>query len=175
MPKTKVQKSELINELTDRLSRAKAAVFVNYEKLPVKEVDQLRQTVRGVDGEYIVVKKTLLQRALTAAEYQGVVTDNFVGNVAVGLAYSDHVAIPKAFAEFVKKHAEQMAILGGALDHAFVDTLAIKHLATLPSREELLAKMVGSLQAPISGLVNVLAGNLRGLVNALNAIKEAKV
>ena len=115
-----------------------------------------------------------MQRALQAASYTGASIDAFAGNVAIGLGYSDHVALPKTVAEFVKKHAEQVKILGGALDHAFVDASAIKHLATLPSREELLAKLVGTIQSPVAGFVNVMAGNLRGLVNVLNAVKEAK-
>ncbi len=174
MAKTKQQKTAVVTELADRLQKATAVVFVSYHNVPVKEINQLRSSVRSAQGEYVVTKKTLLQRALASAGYAGVSTENFIGNVAVGLAYGDQVAIPKAIAEFVKKHAEQMTILGGVLERSVVDAIGIKYLATLPSREELLAKMVGTLQAPISGFVNVLAGNLRNLVGVLNAIKTAK-
>ena len=95
------------------------------------------------------------------------------GSILTSLGYNDEVAAAKLMAEFAKDR-EDIQIVGGILEGEFVGTDAIKQLATLPSREELLAQLVGSINAPVSGFVNALAGNLRNFVYVLNAVKEAK-
>ncbi|KKW32601.1 MAG: 50S ribosomal protein L10, partial [Candidatus Uhrbacteria bacterium GW2011_GWA2_52_8d] len=95
------------------------------------------------------------------------------GSILTTIGFDDEVAAAKLIAEFAKDR-ETIQILGGILEGKFVGSDAIKQLATLPSREQLLAMLVRSLNAPISGFVHVLAGNLRSLVYVLNAIRAAK-
>jgi len=94
-------------------------------------------------------------------------------DILTTVGYNDEVAAAKLIADFAKGR-EGIEVVGGLLEGSFVDASAINQLSSLPSREELLAKLVGSINMPVSGFVNVLAGNLRGLVYALNAIKESK-
>lgn len=124
----------------------------------------------GVD--LAITKKTLLLRAL---EGVGVTAEmnQFEGSILTTFGNTDEVAAAKLMAEFAKDR-EGIEIVGGVLEGKLVGADAIKQLATLPSKQELLAKLVGSINAPRSGFVNVLAGNLRNFVYALNAIKEAK-
>ena len=99
--------------------------------------------------------------------------DSMDGSYAMACGLEDEVAPAKMLADFAKKH-EALKILGGILEGKTVDKTAIGFLAKLPSKPELLAKLVGSLQSPISNMVNVLAGNLRGLVQVLNAYQKSK-
>ncbi len=93
---------------------------------------------------------------------------------AVAVAYGqDEVTPAKIISEFKKDH-DQVEFYGGILENAYIDQAQVAQMATLPTKQELLAKVVGSLNAPVSGFVNVLAGNMRGLVNVLSAIKDQK-
>ncbi len=173
MPKTRAQKQDIVNALTDKMSRMKSAVFVSVAGYTMSDADATRKKGRDSGVEVLVAKKTLLRRAAEAAGLKDFDPKAFEGSVLSAFAFEDEVAAAKLMAELVKQK-DQMKILGGLLEGAAVDAAKVKQLATLPGKQELLAKVVGSLNAPISGFVNVLAGNLRGLVNVLNAIKESK-
>lgn len=172
MPKTRVQKEELISKLDEKLINAKSAVLVDYKGLKVKETEELRKTLRTKDVDFHITKNTLVKIAL---KKQGIEFDQaiFKKPVAIAFASSDEVAPAKEIELFTKKH-EALEILAGILEKKMIDAAAVKQLASLPSREQLLARVVGSIASPLSGMVNVMAGNLRGLVNVLNAYKEAK-
>jgi len=171
MAKTRQQKEETLANLTTAFSSSKSAVFVNYQGLKVKEADELRRKADKEDIEYSVAKKTLLTKALkdTGIDYDITAMSGMIG-VAVA---KDEVAAARLLADFGKAH-EAVKILGAVVDGKVVDASGVMALASLPSREVLLAQVVGTINAPVSGFVNVLAGNLRGLVNVLNAIKDAK-
>lgn len=172
MPKTRVQKQGTVEELVDVLKGAKSAVFATYEKLPVKEIETLRRSAKEQGVYYMVVKKTLLQIAMKEAGYD-VDAKAIPGNFATLFGFEDEVAPAKIVAAFAKEH-EAMKIVGGALERKSMDAASVKALAKLPNKQELRGMFVHTLQAPITGFVNVLAGNLRGLVQVLNAIKESK-
>ena len=121
---------------------------------------------------FIASKKTLLKRALEQAGLE-VDTKAFEGGVGVFCGNEDEVAPSKIVAGFAKDH-EVMTIFGGILEGTFIEEGKIKELSKLPSKQELYAKLVGTINGPVSGFVNVLAGNMRGLVNVLNGIKEQK-
>jgi len=173
MAKTKAQKQEALESLKEKISQMKSAVFVNFSGIPVKEVDQLRNSCKDENVEYTVTKKTLLKKALTEKEFVGVEDKDFTGEVATVMGFEDEVAPARIISKFAKDHGN-MAILGGVLEGLIIDSEKVNALAKLPSRDELIAKTVGSIAAPLSGMVNVLAGNLRNFVYALNAIKEKK-
>lgn len=172
MPKSKGQKKQIIDQVTDKLKVAKGVVFSSYIGLKVSEMEELRKKLRAEKSELIITKKTLLKQSLQEAGKQDVPVEQLPGGVALILG-ADEVSPAKVTAEFAKTH-ELVKFAGGILENKFIDLAQVKALATLPSKQELLGKLVGTLQAPISGFVNVCAGNLRGLVTVLNRIKEIK-
>jgi large subunit ribosomal protein L10 len=171
MAKTKLQKQEILRDLEAKLGRAKSLVFASFNTLTVFENEELRNELRKENNEYYVAKKTLLAMALKA-DGQEVNVDNFSGQVAVVFSYGDEVSGAKTLSQFIKTHADKVEFVGGVIDGKFIEPAAVKELAQLPSKQELYAKLVGTINAPVSGLVNVLAGNLRGLVQVLKAISE---
>lgn len=173
MPKTKEQKQQLIEDLKDKLSRKKAAILINYKGLKVEETENLRKILREKEMELAVAKNSLLRIVLNN---QSIEIDQSLLDqpLAIAFSYNDEVVASKEITLFAKEH-EALEILGGILDEGFVSAEIIERLSKLPSREELLAKLVGSIASPLSGIVNVLAGNIRGLINVLYQYKETKI
>jgi large subunit ribosomal protein L10 len=170
---TKDQKVELVKQLTEKIKAAKSAIFVDYKGLKVKESTDLKKSLRKADVEYLVVKKTLLGIALKNAGIKDVDVKSMEGQIALSLSNADEVASAKIIDCFAKTN-ENIKMLGGILGTQIMDASQVKALAKIPSKEELLAKLVGTLNAPVSGFVNVLAGNLRGFVNVLKAVSDNK-
>ncbi len=174
MPNDKVleQKKAMVEEMSQKLSQAAAGVFVDYRGLTVEEDTKLRNELRAAGVEYKVVKNSILK---FAAEQQGLnELDPFLnGPTAVALCESDAVAPAKVLSKFAKD-IEALEIKTGFVDGKVIGLDEIKALADLPSKEVLVAKALGGLNAPISGFVNVLNANLRGLAIVLNAIAEQK-
>lgn len=170
MAKSRVQKEVALKKITDNIS-SKGVVFFSFGGLTVTAQEELRTKLRAESAGMTVAKRQLL---LLALKEQGLEMNESLisGEVAVAIA-DDEVAPAKVVNEF-KKQYEQVQFYGGLLEHRFVDATEVEQLAQLPSKTELLAKVVGSMNAPVSGFVNVMAGNLRGMVQVLNAIKEAK-
>lgn len=173
MPKTRPQKEQLLKDLIDRIKNAKSAVLASFTAVPVKADQQLRSNMRQENVSYAVIKKTLLKKAFEKLGYQTDTLDSLNGNISLAISAEDEVAPAKTINDFAKDH-ETMDIVGGILENTWVDQSKMKALAILPSKDELIAKTVGTIKAPLNGLVNVLAGNIRGLVNSLNAIKDQK-
>ena len=172
MAKTKQQKEQTLSVLTNSLKNAKAAVFTNFQGLKVSESEELRDICRKQNITYVASKKTLLKKALNDAGYE-IDARSFQGGVATIFGLEDEVAPAQIIANFAKKH-NVVRIFGGILEGKFIESSKVEMLSKLPSKQQLLGQLVGTLNAPISGFVNVLAGNLRGLVNVLNGIKEKK-
>ena len=149
----------------------KSAVFVNYQGLKSKEANELRRIADKENITYTVVKKTLMGLALkkSGIDFDATALQGMIG-IAVG---DDEVAPSRFIADFGKTH-EAMKILGGVVDGKIVDAAGIKTLAALPSKQQLLGQLVYTINAPVSGFVNVLASTLRSMLNVLNAIKASK-
>lgn len=173
MAKTREKKEQEVGLLKDNLEKSKSVVFANYNGLKVKEVEELRKKCRAERVGYQVVKKTLLKKSLSEVKMESEAVSDFNGGIAVTFGFDDEVAPAKILNDFAKEH-EALEFFGGFLEGSYVGPEKILALAKLPSKQELLAKVVGSIKAPVSGFVNVMAGNLRGLVQVLNAIKENK-
>ena len=173
MAKTRQQKEQTIKDLTEKIKKAKALVFVNFDGLKVKEVEELRKNCRAENVEYFVAKKTLMKQAFKDAGLAEIDPKGFEKEVATVFGYDDEVAPARIVQNFAKDH-EALKAFGGILEGRFVEGQKVTELAKLPSRTELLAKVVGSIKAPVSGFVNVLAGNLRNLVYVLSAIKDSR-
>ena len=166
------EKAAKVAELKELLANSQAVVLVNYCGLTVSEDTELRKQMREAGVKYMVAKNTFTRIAAKEAGIEGL--DGMLeNNTALAFAAEDPVAPAKIAYEFSKKH-EKLEIKGGLLNGAVIGTDEIKALAVLPSREELLAKLVGSMQAPISGFVNVLHGTLRNFVYVLDAIRDKK-
>ena len=172
MAKTRKQKEGVLEAVNADVAAAKAMVFTGYHGLTVPEVEKLRRALRAEKVSYRVIKKTLLQKAFTDGKID--VNAKAVGpDLAVAFGLADEVAAAKILAKFKKEHGA-LKIYGGLLENKFIDAAAVMSLAKLPSKQELYAKLVGAINAPVSGFVNTLSGVMRGLVNVLNSIKEAK-
>ena len=170
---TKQQKIELVKGLSEKIKASKSAVFVDYKGLKVKDSTDLKKSLRKAGVEYVVVRKTLLDIALKNAGIEGASIKALDGQIALSLSNTDEISGAKIIDTFSKTN-ENVKMLGGVLGLQVMNADEVKALAKIPSKEELLAKLVSTLNAPVSGFVNVLAGNLRGLVQVLNAIKEQK-
>lgn len=178
MPKSRQQKEETLKALVDGFSQAKSAVFVNFDKLTVADITDFRRRCRKQGLTYIVAKKTLLAKAIEQNKLGEVDVNQFKLGVGTVFGLTDEVAPAQVVAEFAKDH-EAMSILGGVMmtnpdGQKYVNAEAVTALSKLPSKEILLGQLVRTIQGPISGFANVLAGNLRGLVQVMNAIKEQK-
>ena len=174
MAKTKIKKQEILRDLNAKFDRAKSVVFARFNAVKVVDNEDLRNQLRNEASEYYVAKKTLLNLALKEKNFSGFDPRETDGQTAVIFGYEDEVAPAKILNKFIKDHSEQVSFLGGILEGRLIEPNQVKALADLPSREELYAKLVGSINAPVSGFVNALAGNLRNLVGVLNAIQEKK-
>lgn len=173
MPKTKEQKKQIVDNLVDKLSDFKSVVFTDYKGLTVAEAQELRKLCKEQNAEYIVAKKTLIQLALDKAGIKDIDVKAMEGNIALVIGFEDEVVSAKVAADFAKGH-EALKMLGGIMENKYIDLAQVEVLSKIPSKAELLAKLVGSINAPVFGFVNVLAGNLRGLIGVLSAIKEQK-
>ena len=169
----KEQKQAIIKDFEDKIGRAKAIVFTKFFGVKANDINGLRRMFKAQNSEYVVTKKTLMERAFAQSAITGVQTDDLAGEVATVFGYEDEVAPAKIMSDFIKTH-QNVEVLGGVLEGKFIPAQQVRALASLPSKLELYAKVVGSLQAPLSGLVRVLAGNLTGLVRVLKAIEAKK-
>ncbi len=170
MPTAKKQSA--VEELRERLAQADNLFFTNYTGLSVEQITRLRGELRKNGSTYAVVKNTLLRIAAAddlAAKFAHVLA----GPTGVVFAGNDPVAPAKAITTF-SDSVKPIEIKAAYIEGRIVDRAQVQALAALPSREELLAKMVGSIAAPLRGLLTVLSGNQGGLVRALNAIREQK-
>lgn len=173
MPKSKQQKQATVQSLVAGLKSAKGVVFANFQGLTVAQSEELRGACRKEGITVLATKKTLLKRALEEHGLGDVDAGGFAGGVAAFMGASDEVAPAKVVAAFAKTH-EVVKFFGGILEGKFIDAAMVKSLSALPGKIELLGRLVGSINAPVSGFVNALAGNLRNLVNVLNNIQKAK-
>lgn len=173
MQQTKQVKQALVAEVAEKAKNAKSLVFANYKGVTVKDLTAIRQELRKSGSSWQVLKKTLLNIALKDA---GIEVDARKLSGQIGVAFGgDEVGAAKTLADFVKANKDtQLAIEGGSLGTKELSVAEVKALAKLPSRDELRAKLVGTLQAPIAGFVRTLSGNLSGLVQVLKAIEEKK-
>ncbi|MEK7203026.1 MAG: 50S ribosomal protein L10 [Patescibacteria group bacterium] len=174
MPKTKDQKKQILKNLTDKISKAKSIIFTKFDGLRVKDNEDLRTKLKLENSEYYVVKKTLLNLAFKDSLIKDLNIKNLPGQTAIVFSYNDEAAPAKIIYNFKKDKEGKIEFVGGILENKFIDATQVSELAKLPSKTELYAKIIGSINAPIFGIVNVLAGNLRNFVYVLSAIKDKK-
>jgi len=170
MPTAK--KEATIEELREKIASAKNLFFTNYAGLTVQQITKLRNELRKDGSTYGVVKNTLFKRA-AGDELASQLDEILAGPTGVVFAGEDPVGPAKAIKTF-SDQTKPVDVKAAYIDGKLVDAAQVQALAALPPKIELLAKLVGSLKSPITGLVMVLSGNQSGLVRVLNAIREQK-
>lgn len=172
MSKNFDEKVVKVGEIAEMFKSAYSVVLINYRGLTVEEVTGLRKQFRDAGVNYVVLKNTLIKRATDSLGIEGL--DPFLtGPTAVAFGAQDPVAPAKVIVEFIKK-AKKAEVKCGLMDGKLIDTAAVTALAELPPKEVLIARMMGSLNSPITGFVGVLSATLRSLVYAVDAVRKQK-
>lgn len=164
----RAEKEQVVEELSSRLGEARCLYLTDFTGLDVEAITDLRRKLRAAEVEYVVVKNTLARRALAGSQYEEL-TDHLDGPSAFALSNVDVVSAAKILTDFAKG-TEKPSIRAGAIEGQVISIDEIRRLASLPPREQLLAKMVGQVQAPITGLVYTLHALLSKLVRTLDAV-----
>ncbi|MFB6181665.1 MAG: 50S ribosomal protein L10 [Candidatus Magasanikbacteria bacterium] len=173
MAKTREEKEQIVEELTDKLKQAKSVVFADFHGLKVDQSEDIRGECYENGVEFKASKKTLLDIALDKAGYEDIDPQEFEGGVATMFCETDQVLPAKLISDFSEDY-DAIDVFGGILEGSFIDQEKVKDLAELPSKEQLKAQLVSALNSPISGFVTALSSNTSDLVNALDSIKEQK-
>jgi large subunit ribosomal protein L10 len=169
----KEKKSQIVTSLSDDLSRSTIIIATNYHGLLAKQMADLRNALAKAGIGYHVVKNTLVYRAADQASKPHL-KDIIEGPVALAFGYDDAVNTTKAFNQYIKAAGLSLEIRGGLLGDRILLPEELTTLANLPSREFLISKLIGQLQAPVATLHNILNSPLRGLLTALqNKIQTA--
>ncbi len=173
MALSKEQKDAAVEVITSNLQNTKITVFATYTGISVQDLQDLRRQAKANGTTVKVAKNRLVSQALKNVEaYKSSDTSPLTGQLLFAFNAEDEVAPAQSLNDFAKKHPE-LQFVGAYSDNGeLMDAESVKYLATLPSKDQLRAQLVGTVAAPLSGFVNVLAGNLRGLVNVLNARSE---
>lgn len=164
---TRQKKETIVRDYVEKLQRSQALIVTEYRGLTNKQLEALRRELRSCEGELAVSKNTLLARALAEV---GLPAPEVLlsGPTAVAFCYNEIATPAKVLTKFAKD-SKVLVLRGGLLGQSVFDASGVQALTELPNKDQLRAQVVGMLQAPISGLVNVLAGSLRGVMNVLNA------
>lgn len=172
MPKArKEQKAEQVEEIAERLKKAKVAVLTDYRGLTVSQLQELRTRLRGGQVEYRVIKNTLARRAAEAAGVPALQPE-LKGPVAIAFGYDDLGVPAKLINEFVRATRLKLEVVGGLVEGRVFSPEQVKQLADLPSRESLIAQLMGTLQSPVGQLVGIMQTPVQQLVGVLNAYKD---
>ena len=170
------EKQAIVASLKGKLTASKGAVFTGYKGLTVAQDTELRRELRAAGVSYHVVKNTLTAIAAKEAGMEDLIS-HLEGTTALAVSSEDAVAPAKVISEFIKKNKLDdtgvLVVKAGIVDGKVIDA-AVKALASLPSREVLVAKLLGSMQSPINNTVNVLQGVIRHAVYVLDAVRQQK-
>ena len=172
MPKArKEQKAEQVELIAEKLKRAKVAVLTDYRGLTVSQLQDLRGKLRTGDVEYRVVKNTLARRAAEVAGHPELQSE-LKGPVAIAFGYDDLGVAAKLINEFVRATRLKLEIVGGLVEGRVFSPEQVKQLADLPSRDTLIAQLLGTLQSPVAQLVGIMQTPVQQLLGVLNAYKD---
>jgi large subunit ribosomal protein L10 len=166
------EKEQLVVELKEKLGGAKALYYTDFSGLNVKSMTELRRRLRKANVEYVVIKNTL---ALRAVNESGLVSQKLKGPTGLVVA-KDPVAAAKVLSDFARENDKRPAVKGGLFDGRAVDAAQVAKLASMPSREQMLAELGASMQAPIAGIaiaMNSLLSMFAGAVDALKTQRES--
>ncbi|OGO06405.1 MAG: 50S ribosomal protein L10 [Chloroflexi bacterium RBG_13_57_8] len=162
------KKEKIVESLQGTFSRSKAGVLTDYRGLTTPEINVLRRKLREAGIDYLVVKNSLAQIAAKNAG-MGDLAASFAGPMAVAFDFADSPVVAKILTDHLRTSKSLMAIKGGFLGDRVLNTKEVETLAKLPSRQVLLSQALAGMKSPIYGLVNVLAGPIRGVMGVLQA------
>ncbi len=166
----RAEKEQLVTELRDKLTAAQSLYYTDFTGLNVKRMTELRRRLKKAGVEYVVIKNTLALRAVNESGLTGEPLKGPTGLV-VG---KDPVAAARILTEFAKEFEEKPAVKGGLLQGKKIDNAQLKRLASLPSREQMLADLGAGMQAPMAAFVGALNGLLYMFVGAVDALKSQR-
>jgi large subunit ribosomal protein L10 len=169
----KEDKEKLIAELADKLSKSTIVIATDYRGLNAKDMVSLRRQLRVAGVEYQVAKNTLTKFAADKTDHSGI-DELLFGPLALAFGYDDVVKPAKILNDFIKASGANLKIKGGLLDKKLLRPQDVISLANTPSKEVLLAMLLGRLNAPLQGLHTLLSSPIRGLAYALNSIAQQK-
>lgn len=172
MPKTRAQKAAVIERLTEAFAGSPNGVFTDFERLTMTDLDTFRAEARKKGVRYTVVKPTLVQIAAKAAGIEGLDIAKTKKSYALAWGDLDEVGIAKLVNDFAKKSEDRVHIALGIVGGKIVDGDTVRQLASLPSYEELMGRLVGTLSAPSSNFVRSLNWNLQSFYNVVQARKQ---
>lgn len=165
-------KKVVVEEITGKIKAAKSVVLVDYNKLTVAEVSELRNKCRLAGCEYKVYKNTLVRKAFNDLGCKDFDND-LNGPTAIAFG-GDETGAAKLMRDAAKSYDGKIVLKSAYVDSAYVDKAGVKQLADMPSREELIAKMLGSMQAPVANFAGVLNNLMSGIVRVIDGIAKAK-
>jgi large subunit ribosomal protein L10 len=169
---TRDQKTAILDELKQKFQDAKGIVFAQYRGLSVEDAQELRRGLRESNVDYKVAKKTLIKLAAKEMDYD-IPEEVMDGPIGVAFGFDDEIVAAQKIYEFVKKF-ESLSIMGGFMEGKAIDAEVVKQLASIPSRDVLLAQMMGSMMSPLTGFVGIGNGVTGGFVRVLNAYREQR-
>lgn len=170
MRKAHAIKAKKVEEIKAKIGESVAVFLTDYQGVKVKEITDLRHRLRKIGSEYRVIKNNLLFRSVQDSQISGL-EKYLTGQTAVAFASTDAVASVKIFLDFIKEY-KKLTLKAGVLGNKIIGEAEIKDLATLPPKEFLVAQVIGGIKSPLTGLMGVLSGTMRGLVTVLKAIGE---
>lgn len=168
----RTEKAAVIERLISKSQDAPIAVVADFKGMPVEEMIRLRVKLRAVGGELVIVKNTLARIAFTNGKHDAI-KDMFRENCAVAVGLKDPVALAKAITDFART-SKTLVLKHGSLEGKVLTAAQIDDLAKLPSKQELLARVLGTMNAVPTNFVSLFANMLRGMLYALKAIEEQK-
>lgn len=166
---TRTKKQEIVDELLEKFRKASGVYLVDFTGITVEEAIELRRSFRKVGVDYQVAKNTLIKRALSEIEDINIPDEKFFGPSGVAFGYDDPVAPSKVIYDFFKEH-EKPVLKVASIEGQIYDGSQLKDITKLPTREDMIAGIVGSLHAPTSGIVRSLSSPAEGIVGALGNV-----
>ncbi|MGA9363017.1 MAG: 50S ribosomal protein L10 [Bacteroidota bacterium] len=167
------EKQVVVSEIAEKISRAKSLFFADFTGLTVEQANELRRELQKSKIDYCVVKNTLAKKALESAAGYDKVVSSLRGPTAIAFGYDDPVSPAKIIRKFIEKH-EKPTVKICVVENLVYDGSKLVELSKLPSRMELVASILGSLQAPIVGVINAVQAVAQDLVRVIGAIEEKK-
>lgn len=169
------KKEEIVSELTEKLGRVSGLYVLNYEGLKVADAINVRRAFKAKGIDFKVAKNNLIKRALGVTEGLEVPDDKLIGMTALVFGYDDPVAPAKILKEYLEKEKKEIPALKAAvIEGQLYDGSRLKELAALPSREDMIAGIIGSLDAPISGIVGSINAVVRDLASVIEEVAKQK-
>ena len=166
----RTDKEQLVSELKEKLQSATALYYTDFTGLNVKRMTDLRRRLRKANVEYVVIKNTL---ALRAVNESGLVGERLRGPTGLVVAW-DPVAAAKVITDFAKENDKRPAVKGGVFEGKAIDTAQVTKLASMPTREQMLAELGAGMQAPMAAFVGALNGLLYMFAGALDALRSQR-